>query len=53
MMIGWSKRGEINDIVFQKSDASTKVTSSEINHRITTLVPDDDMTTNQQFLNSR
>ena len=26
-VIGWTKRGEINDITFKEIDASTKVTS--------------------------
>ena len=43
---GWTKRGEINDVAFKETDASTKVTSSEINHHIKTLVPANNMSTN-------
>ena len=62
MVIGLSKRGEINDIAFKESYASTKETCSECHHHITTLLPADDMTkisdfwihngTFQWFLNS-
>ena len=52
-VIGWTKRGEINDIAFKESDASTNVTSSEINHHISTLKPALDLTKNDTFLSSQ
>jgi hypothetical protein len=51
-VIGWSKRGEINDIAFKQSDTSEMVTSSEINHHITSLVPANDLSINELYLKS-
>ena len=52
-VIGWTKKGEINDIAFNETDASTKLTSAEINHHITTLVPAENMSTKDDFLNAQ
>ena len=49
---GWSKRGEINDVAFKQSDTAEKVTSSEINHHITSLVPANDLSINELYLKS-
>ena len=37
-VIVWSKRDETNDIAFKQSETATKVTSSDINRHITSLV---------------
>jgi hypothetical protein len=51
-VIGWSKRGEINDVAFKQSDTTEKVTSSDINHHITSLVPANDLSINELYLKS-
>ena len=51
-VIGWSKRGEINDVAFKQSDTAEKVTSSEINHHITSIVPANDLSINELYLES-
>ena len=51
-VIGWSKRGEINDVAFKESDTAEKVTSSDINHHITLLVPANDLSINELYLKS-
>jgi hypothetical protein len=51
-VIGWSKRGEINDIAFKQADTTEKVTSSDINHHITSLVPANDLSINELYLKS-
>ena len=51
-VIGWSKRGEINDVAFKQSDTAEKVTSSEINHHITSIVPANDLSINELYLKS-
>jgi hypothetical protein len=49
---GWSKRGEINDVAFKQSDTTEKVTSSDINHHITSLVPANDLSIHELYLKS-
>ena len=51
-VFGWSKRGEINDIAFKQADTTEKVTSSEINHHITSIVPANDLSINELYLKS-
>jgi hypothetical protein len=51
-VIGWSKRGEINDVAFKQSETAEKVTSSDINHHITSLVPSNDLSINELYLKS-
>ena len=50
---GWTKRGNINDIAFKETNTSTKLPSSKINHHFTTIVPDDNISTNATYLNAQ
>jgi hypothetical protein len=51
-VIGLSKRGEINDIAFKQSETAEKVTSSDINHHITSIVLSNDLSINELYLGS-